>query len=143
MEEEPKPGTSINNLLPSEQDTTTNLGTSRVLARPTICKSGAPTQDGSNSSSIPMDNSLTGLTTKLFQLVEDRTSKDKQLLLTVTKREKTSNGRLSISIRLPRQKPRARAMVTATMLRLLVSTQDGGNYSDTKTTWLLTSRRVL
>jgi hypothetical protein len=53
-----------------------------------------------------MDNSLTGLTTKLFQFKEDQTSKDKELLLTVTKREETSNGRLSISIRLPRQKPR-------------------------------------
>jgi hypothetical protein len=53
-----------------------------------------------------MDNSLTGLTTKLFQLMEERTSKDKELLLMVTKREKTNNGRLSISIRLPRQKLR-------------------------------------
>jgi hypothetical protein len=57
MEETPKSGTSINNHLPSEQDTTTNLGTSRALEELTTCKSGAPTLDGSKSSDIKESNS--------------------------------------------------------------------------------------
>jgi hypothetical protein len=48
MVERLKSGTSTNNLLPSEQDTTTNLGTSRVQEEPIKCKSGAPTLDGSS-----------------------------------------------------------------------------------------------
>jgi hypothetical protein len=57
MEETPKSGTSINNHLPSEPDTITNHGISRVQEEPTKCKSGAPTLDGSKSSDIKESNS--------------------------------------------------------------------------------------
>jgi hypothetical protein len=51
MEDELKRGISISNQRPSELDTTINHLTSRVLEERTTCKSGAPTLDGSRSSS--------------------------------------------------------------------------------------------
>jgi hypothetical protein len=66
QEERPKFGTSINNPWPSELDTTTNLGTSRVLERLITCKSGQLTQDGSNYSSSRITNSSTGPTIRFL-----------------------------------------------------------------------------
>jgi hypothetical protein len=57
MEEKLKNGTSINNQRQSELDITTNHGTSRVQEELTKCKSGALTQDGSNTSNSEMDSS--------------------------------------------------------------------------------------
>jgi len=65
MEETPNNGTSINNLYPSDLSTTTNHGTSRVQVSPTICKSGAQTQDGGNSSSIPDPIPVLSLTSEI------------------------------------------------------------------------------
>jgi hypothetical protein len=48
-EEELKSGISTNNLLPSEQDTITNLGMSLAVVDHRKRKSGALTQDGGNS----------------------------------------------------------------------------------------------
>jgi len=96
MEERLKSGTSINNPRPSEPDTTTNHGTSRVLEKQTTCKSGQPIQDGSKSSSMKITNSSIQPTTKLFQLMERMILKDKELLLTEIKRELIKDGKLSI-----------------------------------------------
>jgi hypothetical protein len=54
MEERLKHGTLIKYLRPSKLDITTNHGISRMLERPQICKFGAQTQDGSNSSNTEM-----------------------------------------------------------------------------------------
>jgi hypothetical protein len=75
MVEELKFGTSINNLLPSEPDTTINHGISRAQEEPTTCKSGVPTQDGSNCSSMRRISSSTGLMERLFQSVEQKMKK--------------------------------------------------------------------
>jgi hypothetical protein len=51
MDKKVKSGGSINNHSPSRPRSTTNHGTSNLLVRPTLCKSGAPTHNGSRSSS--------------------------------------------------------------------------------------------
>jgi hypothetical protein len=96
MEERLKSGTSINNPRPSEPDTTINHGTSRALEEQTTCKSGQPIQDGSKCSSMKITNSSIQPTTKLFQLMEPRILKDRELSLTETKRELIKDGKLSI-----------------------------------------------
>jgi hypothetical protein len=75
MAERLKSGISTNNLRPSEPDTTTNHGTSRVLVKPETCKSGVPTQDGSKYSNTKMDSSLIQLTTKSLMLLDLKTKK--------------------------------------------------------------------
>jgi hypothetical protein len=80
MEEELKFGTSINNLRPSEPDTTINLGISRVLVEPETCKSGAPTQDGSNSSNSKENTLSTLPTIRFLKFNPQRMKKDKLLL---------------------------------------------------------------
>ena len=48
----PRLGTSTKSRWPSRLDWTINQLTSKMLVRPTTCKSGAPTQDGSKFSSL-------------------------------------------------------------------------------------------
>jgi hypothetical protein len=81
MVEELKSGTSINNLLPSEQDITTNLGISRAQEETTTCKSGALIQDGGNSSSMINQEKLSETsTTKIEYLIPlHKIKRDKQL----------------------------------------------------------------
>jgi hypothetical protein len=55
MEEKHRLGISTKYQSPSGPDTTTNHGTSRALEKPEICKSGAPTQDGSKCSNLQME----------------------------------------------------------------------------------------
>jgi hypothetical protein len=64
-----------------------------VLVKPTTCKSGAPTQDGSKFSSTRIANSSTGRAVKSLMLKEERTKKAKQLEFGVTTEEDTSNGK--------------------------------------------------
>jgi hypothetical protein len=79
MEERLKSGTSINHLLPSELDITINPLTSRTQVKPTTCKSGAPTLDGSRYSSMRRVNSSIGLMERSLMLQETRMLKVKQL----------------------------------------------------------------
>jgi hypothetical protein len=71
-----------------------------VLEEPTICKSGAPTLDGSRSSSIQMKILSTGKMAEYLMLLEERTLKDKQLLPGKDTMEPTRDGRLSILTKL-------------------------------------------
>jgi hypothetical protein len=82
MEERPKSGTSTNNQRPSELDTITNHGTSRVLERLMICKSGVLTLDGSRSSNSEVRSLLIQLTTRSLKLETKRMKKDKLSLST-------------------------------------------------------------
>jgi hypothetical protein len=75
MEEVLKDGTSINNHSLSEQDTTTNLGISRVVEEQEICKYGAQTLDGSKFSSMKKVNSSTGKTVWHLMLLDQEMMK--------------------------------------------------------------------
>jgi len=70
------------------------------------CRSGAPTQDGSNFSNTTTANSLTGLTAKSLMLKVERTLKVKQLEFGATIEESINNGKSFILTRLPRLRPR-------------------------------------
>jgi hypothetical protein len=101
MEEEPKPGTSINNLLPSEPDTTTNHWTSKTQVEPRTCKSGQPTQDGGRSLSTKVSTSATSsrpISASMFTKV--KMLKDKKLLHTTDIMVLIRDGRFFIPIRL-------------------------------------------
>jgi hypothetical protein len=102
MEEELKFGTSTNNLRPSEPDTTTNHGTSRVLVEHKICKSGQPTQDGTNSSNFKVSTSLIQPTTRSLKSRTQRMKKDTQLELPIelVVRLPTRDGRSSMLTKL-------------------------------------------
>jgi len=63
------------------------------------CKSGAPTQDGSKSSSTRTTNLLTGTTTRSLMLKVAKTKKDTQLEYGQTIEENTNNGQLFILIK--------------------------------------------
>jgi hypothetical protein len=56
MDKKDKSGGSINNHSPSRPRSTTNHGISNLLVRPTRCKSGALTHNGSRSSSTKETN---------------------------------------------------------------------------------------
>jgi hypothetical protein len=75
-----------------------------VLVKPTTCKSGAPTLDGSNCSNMKRINSLTGLTTRDLMLLDLKTKKVKLLELPITTTKPTKNGELSILTRQRRLK---------------------------------------
>jgi len=67
-----------------------------MLERPTICKSGAPTQDGSRSSFMRDNTSGTSRTRRSLMFQEPRMLKDKKLLFTASALELTRDGELSI-----------------------------------------------
>jgi hypothetical protein len=96
MEEEPKSGTSINNLGLSDPDTTTNLGTLRALVELMTCKSGALTDNGSNYSSMRTTSSLTGETIKLSMFKMVKMLKDKKFVSGPITEAEHNNGELFI-----------------------------------------------
>jgi hypothetical protein len=107
MEETHKYGTSTNNLLPLEPNTTTNHGISRVLVKQVTCKSGAPTQDGSKSLSTKESISATSnkpidalMSTKV------KTKRAKKFRYSTDTTEPTRDGRFSILTRKLRPKQR-------------------------------------
>jgi hypothetical protein len=103
MDKKVKSGGSINNHSPSRLRSTTNHGTSNLLVRPTLCKSGAPTHNGSRSSSIKETNSSMSERTKRFLMsIKVRMPKLNQLLSLRPTMERDRNGMLSISIKLVR-----------------------------------------
>jgi len=71
-------GISINNLLPSEPDTTINHGTSKTLGEQDTCRFGARTQDGSKSSNMKVTNSSTGKMAWLLTYLNQRMKKVKE-----------------------------------------------------------------
>jgi hypothetical protein len=81
-----------------------------VLVEPEICKSGAPTQDGSKCSNTKMDTSLIQLTTKSLMLLDLKTRKVLLLLCTIemviTLTMLTKNGKSSILTKLLQLEPR-------------------------------------
>jgi hypothetical protein len=79
MVEEPKNGTSINNLEPSDQETTTTLGIFKTQEEPITCKSGAPTQDGGKSSSTLEETSEMLETIRFLMFQVAKILKDKTL----------------------------------------------------------------
>jgi hypothetical protein len=70
-----------------------------VLERPTICRSGAPTQDGSKSLSMKKINSSTGLTARFLMLLDPKMKKVKLLELPEIQVRLIKNGKFSISTR--------------------------------------------
>jgi hypothetical protein len=70
-----------------------------VLVEPTTCKSGAPTLDGSKSSSTRIANSSTGRTVRSLMLQEVKMKKVKQLEFMVIIEARTNNGKLSTLIK--------------------------------------------
>jgi len=78
MEETPSFGTLINDHWRSRPSLTTNHGTSSLQEEPTTCKSGAPIQDGSKSSCMPMNISATSRIRNAWMLLEARMLKVKQ-----------------------------------------------------------------
>jgi len=106
MEDHPKNGTSINNLWPSEPDTTTNHGTSNQLEELETCKSGAPTLDGSRFSSMKVSNSLIGKMDWPLMLLDLRMMKVLQLVLQTVQIKRIKDGRLSILTKQLKQLPK-------------------------------------
>jgi hypothetical protein len=96
MEEIPKHGTSIKSHGPLRPSSTTNHGTSKAQEEPTTCRFGAPTQDGSNSSSMKVNNSSIGKMEELLMFQVAKTRKEDQLSPIRDTLEPTKNGRLSI-----------------------------------------------
>jgi hypothetical protein len=100
-------GISTSNHLPSEPSTTISLGTSKVLVEPTTCKSGAPTQDGSKSSSTKVNTSATSrkpIDALMFSKV--KMMKVRKYRYTIDTTEPTRDGRFSILTRKERLRPR-------------------------------------
>jgi len=77
-----------------------------VQVRPTICKSGALTQDGSNCSNIATANSSTGPITRYLMSQELKMLKATQLEYGLTVRLDLNNGKLSILTKLEKLKLR-------------------------------------
>jgi hypothetical protein len=75
-----------------------------VLEEPTTCRSGAPTQDGSNSSSMKEKDSSTGRTIKYLMSMEARMKKEDQLSSGTSTMEPTKSGRLYILTKLRKNK---------------------------------------
>jgi len=104
MEEELKSGTSINNHRPSELDTITSHGISRVLEEPTTCKSGLPILDGSKYSCSKVSTLSTQPTIRSLKSKTKRMRKVKQSLSTqemvIRTTMPTKDGRSSMLIKL-------------------------------------------
>jgi hypothetical protein len=75
---------------------------SRVLVELTTCKSGAPTLDGSRSSSMRMVNSSIGPTRRYLMSLDLKMRKVKQLESLETTEDQTRNGKFFILTRLKR-----------------------------------------
>jgi hypothetical protein len=104
MHKEDKSGGSTKNHSPSRPRSTTNHGTSNPLVGPRTCRSGAPTHNGSRSSSIKTTNSSTPERTKRFSMSQvERMLKLNQLLFGRIMVERTRNGTSSILIKLLRR----------------------------------------
>jgi len=100
-----KSGGSTNNHSQSRPSLTTNHLISNHLVRLMTCKSGAPTHNGSRSSSSKQDNSSTSERIKRFLMsMVPRMRKLERLLSERTQVKLTRNGMSSILIRLLRVK---------------------------------------
>jgi hypothetical protein len=64
-----------------------------VPVEPTICKSGAPTQDGSKYSSMRTSNSSIGRAAKSLMSLVLRMKRDKKSECSVTTEVNTNNGK--------------------------------------------------
>jgi hypothetical protein len=73
---------------------------SKTLERPTTCRSGAPTQDGGNSSSIKVNTLSTGKMVNALMSQEEKMLKDKQSLYGIDTMVPTRDGRSSMLIQL-------------------------------------------
>jgi len=111
-----KLGTSIKNLRPSNQDSTTNLGTLLVLERQTNSKFGAQTLDGGNYSALKEDSSPTcGIIESSMSLME-KMQNINQLLSTREMVRGTRNGRFSILMKQLRDKKKVLSLTSVSML---------------------------
>jgi len=100
MDKRDKSGGSTNNPSLSRPRSTTNHGISRHLVRLIRCKSGAPTHNGSRSSSIQVANSSMSTRTKEFLMSKTaKMLKPTQLLPERTQDKSTRDGLLSILIK--------------------------------------------
>jgi hypothetical protein len=105
--EDNKSGISTNNQEPLEPESTTNLGTSRVLVKLITCKYGAQIQVGSKSFCIKLSTSVIfSRLTDASMLLETRTRKAKQFKFITDTTVPTKDGRSSILTRWQREKPR-------------------------------------
>jgi len=104
MEETLKFGTSISNPWLSEPDWITNHGISRVLVKPTTCKSGVPTQDGTKSSDIKESNLWISRTERSLTSNLEKILKGNQFRYGLPTTVPTRNGRSFTLIR-PRLLP--------------------------------------
>ena len=80
--------------------------TSKTQEELTTCRSGAPTLDGSNSSSTKRVNSSIGPTIRFLMSLQAKMKKVKQLVSKTTLARATRNGEFYILTKLPRLKPR-------------------------------------
>jgi hypothetical protein len=87
-----------------------------VLVRPTTCRSGVPTQDGSKCSSLKATNSSTGRAVRSLKLKEAKMKRDKLLECGVIIVQRTKNGKLFIWIRLKVLKLRELTKTLVSML---------------------------
>jgi len=110
MVERLKAGTLMLNQEPSRPVTTTNHGISNLLVEPTTCRCGAPTQDGSRSSSIQENNSSIPRTTRSLKLLVRRILKVKQLAFMETIVVSIKDGLSDILTKLTKNQPRERMM---------------------------------
>jgi len=74
-----------------------------MLEKPTTCKSGVPTLNGSRSSTIRMNTSSISETRRHLMYTEERMKKEERSLPGKSTMERTRGGKLSILIR-PRSK---------------------------------------
>jgi len=64
-----------------------------VQEKPTKCKSGQPTQDGSKFSDMLVNNLLISRTERFLMSVEEKMLKDNQSLFTIATMEPIKNGK--------------------------------------------------
>jgi len=88
-----KDGTLIKSLRQSRQGLTINHGISRILEELQKCKSGVPTQDGSNYSPMRVNSSQTFKITESLMFTKERMKSIKKLLFTPDKEELIRDGR--------------------------------------------------
>jgi hypothetical protein len=104
--ESPRDGTSTNNHLPLNQESTTILGRLRATENHQICGLQAPTQNGGRSSDSKDNTSSTSKTRRQLMSSRIRMLKDKRLLSGRDTMDSTKDGELSILTRRVRAQPR-------------------------------------
>jgi hypothetical protein len=96
METRVKSSTSINNLRLSDQESTTNHGTSEAVERPVTCKSGAQILDGGSCSVMKEDSSPTCGIIEYLMFTKEKMLKPKRLTSGSDMEERTRSGMYDI-----------------------------------------------